>query len=275
MAKRPSAKWVGVIRFPQLQLEINGGFYSSMRRGRAPLPLVRIHLSCQTRLAEAREEKEEPSDAETSEEAAEPIQVAHVLYCPTCRRALRADEIGRAVETQLGLLHITDEEYEGLKVKRAKVIEARIVEDPTTLLLSVGMGRRFWLLPKADSVEAYYTLIHVFRNAQSAGFVQEIVIDRRPYTVVVRPIVTHASVFGEEIAALSADEFVDTDLLRSPKEYQLLPSVPPSVDSKHVAALIVTAQDAAATVDPASCINPQRRKFDALVRQKIAARKVI
>lgn len=279
MAKRPSAKWTGVIEFPQLGLAVDGGLYSTQRRGRVPLPVLRVHTACQTRLeAEVPPAQEKPALEEEGEETPKPTEPTPVTaqpHCPSCRRPLRADEIGRAVVTELGLLVLTDGEYAALKPKKEKRVSATLVAGVADMLATIGTGRRFYLLPKADSVVAYYQLFAVLASTGRAGLIQDLLVDRRAYVVVVRPIVTHHSVFGQPQKVLIVDEFADTDALRDPREFQLLPSVEPTVDTASVGALITQAASVTDVVSPDACVNPERRRFTELVERKIAAVRVL
>lgn len=281
MAKRSSAKWRGVLEFPALDLVIDGGLYSTTRRGRTPLPLIQIHTACTSRLKsdgpppEERRAKDADGEEEgKDEEGTAPPQVALQAHCPTCNRALRHDEVGRAVEASIGLIQITDEEYRALKPEKTKVVRVGLVCGFDEALKTIGAGRRFYVLPKPESVDAYYRLFAVLSAAHVAGFVQDLLVDKRAYNMVIRPIPTLASVFGSVQSVLIADEFQDTDLLRDPREFQLLPAEEPPVSAK-TAKLIIAAQRAAQPLNPDDCINPERRRFKALVGQKLKAQRML
>lgn len=280
--KRPSAKWTGVIEFPQLGLVIDGGLYSVTRKGRTLIPVLHIHIACQSRLAaEVPQEKAEAPETGAGDEAVEKsepaqTQVALQARCPTCNRFLRMDEVGRAVVAEgIGLIQITDEEYAGLKPVKEKRVYVRLVRDVGDVLATIGQGRRFYFLPKTQSVADYYRVFSVLHATARAGFLQDLLVDKRAYVVVIRPIVTHPSVFGQAQKLLVVDEFLDTDTLRDPREFQLLPGEEPASNPASVAALIAAAQAVTDTVSPDACVNPERRRFKELVNRKISARRVL
>lgn len=287
MAKRPSAKWTGVIEFPQLGLAIDGGLYSVTRKGRTPLPVLRTHTACQSRLAsetpQQGQEKGEtvPPETEGDDSIMETVesaqtQVALQVRCPTCNRFLRTDEIGRAVVAEdLGLIQISEEEYAGLKPKKEKRVRAQLVQGVGDVLATIGQGRRFYLLPKTQSVTDYYRVFEVLWVTACAGFIQDLLVDKRAYVVVIRPIVAHPSVFGQAQKILVVDEFLDTDTLRDPREFQLLPGEEPARDPASVLALIAMAQRVTDTVNPDACVNPERRRLKELVERKIKERRVL
>lgn len=273
--KRPSARWTGVIEFPELNLRIDGGFYGTSRRGRTPLSIVTIHKECQTKLSEPLEE--DAGEKEREQAKAEPAltQITGQVHCPTCNRNLRFDEIGRAVETELGLLQIADSELEELKPKKQKSVSAFLIQDVTEALATIGVGRRFYLFPKASSTADYYLLLEILQKSGRVGFIREMVVDKRPYVVIVRPIVTHPSVFGKSRRLLVIDEFVDTDTLRDPGEFQLLPAQEPTLEGRVLVQKVQEAKKIETILNPDECVNPQRRKLKELVERKFRARRVL
>lgn len=279
--KRPSAKWTGVIEFPELSFTINGGLYSTSRRGRTPLPITLIHTQCQTKLpeplAEDMGEEGRTEQVEEQVEAAESAvtQITKQVHCPTCNRFPRLDEIGRAVETDFGLLQITDDEFEELKPKKQKIVSAHLIQDVTGVLTTIGIGRRFYLFPKAPSTADYYLLFEVLQKSGRVGFIREIVVDKRSYVVVVRPIITHSSVFGKSRKLLVVDEFVDTNTLCDPDEYQLLPAQEPPVQEEVIAEKVAAAKKIKTILNPDECVNPQRRHLKEIMERKLQARRVL
>lgn len=283
MAKKPRAAWTGVLAFPELGVELDGWLHASQRRGRTPLPVIMIHTNCKTSLAPpsvgAQREGDEAEKEEKGEtEATPPTPAAAVasLHCPRCNRPVKADEIGRAVETEtLGLVPITEAEYRGLKAEAAKRVEARLIADPASVIASLGLGRRLWVFPKPSSVTEYYLLYQALRQSGRVGFVPEIVIQRRPYVLTIRPLETDPAVHGTRLSVLVADEFNDTDTLRSPAEFDLLPASLPPLDGTVLQHLADRAAAVTATIALDACVNPERRKFRDLIARKVATRRVL
>lgn len=285
MAKKPRAAWTGVLAFPELGIDLDCWLYASQRRGRIPLPVVMIHTSCKTSLASPPEppkpeEKEgEDKEEKPAEGAPSPAPVTAAIaafHCPRCNRPLKSDEVGRAVETEtLGLVPISDAEYAGLKVVAAKRAGAQIVVDPASVIASLGLGRRLWVFPKPVSVGDYFLLLEALRRSGRVAFVPEIVVGKRPYVLVVRPLETDEAVHGTTLSVLVADEFNDTDTLRSPADFELLPTSPPAIDGTRVTILAERAAAITARVNLSVCVNPVRRKFRELVARKVAAQRVL
>lgn len=268
------ARWTGVIEFPDLGLAINGWLYASRKRASPPWPVVQIHTACQTRLP-ARPTEDVPPVAEGSpaedrgrEAGLVPARVAEQTYCPTCSRALRVDEIGHAVDVEGSLVMVSAEEYEGLKGEPTKAVRAQLVRGATSLLETIGTGRRFTLIPKLESVNAYYRLFEILRIASRMGFLPELVVDRRSLVAVVRPLLTDASVFGRSRRLLDVVELADVETVVSPADGGLLPADEPYVDPQEIAAEIAAATRVEAVLQPAQTRSPERERLRALVAAK-------
>ncbi len=277
MAKRPSAKWTGVIAVPELGLSLDGGLYTAVGR-RRPLPFLQVHSQCQTALPAtgSAEQTAGPVDSSglegghSEQSLAEPMtQTTRQMHCPHCRRAIRADEVEYAVEVpSLGRIRVTVAERTSLRPVRARTVNAQVVQDPSDVLATVGTGRRLYVFPKAESVIPYYTLLECLLRARRVLFIPEIVVDRRPYVVVIRPVTTHPAAFRRSSRLLVADELMDTSVLKDPEEYQLLPAEEPVVRGGD--ALAVRASGILRMIDLTECANPEQRRFATFVQEKVA-----
>ena len=141
-AKRPAAKWVGTLTAQQLNLSLGIKLFSNKLSSRIKLPFMRVHASCRTQVkveASAATALMEPAKDETppAEKEAGPTQVAVALRCPSCNKGLQPDEVVRAVDTQIGILTVTDEEFDTIKPKKSKCATGTVVSDALDMLMTV------------------------------------------------------------------------------------------------------------------------------------------
>ncbi len=273
MARRPSARWTGVIQFQNI-LNLDGGLYSSTIRKPRDLPFVQVHLNCKTALKihEELDTEEEPVESEPRDgKRGKLVQTAHQTFCPSCNHAIKANEIGTAAETDLGLILVTEEERNAIKPKASKSICARIVsaEIIDSVFAAVGFGRRLYFLPKPNAVSDYYLLFNSLRQARCVAFIPEITIGRRSYVGTIRPITMHRVVFGSERRVLVFDEVADTDTIKDPSEFQLLPGDEPTFNQREVSSLARRISGQISDLDLAECVSPERRKALELIKTKI------
>lgn len=277
MAKRPSAKWAGVLHIPNLGLSIDGGLYTASAR-RKPVPFLQIHTACSQTLeapkGNGRQERDEEED-ESPAAKEEPAQTTRQAYCPACKKPIMADEIGYVVETRVGRMFFTTEEREALKSPRSKAIDGKVVHSMSTMLETVGTGRRLYFFPKPDSVDAYYLLLRTLQKTGNMVFVPEIVLDKRPYVLVIHPVQMDPEVFGSSRTLLVADELCDTEAVKNPDEYQLLPAEEPALDDDRVRDLSKLVRKVATDVNLADCVNPQQARLKRFVAKKISEARTI
>lgn len=267
------ARWTGVIEFPDLGLAISGWLYASRKRASPPWPVVQIHTTCRTRLPTKISERQEGIEDLVSELGGEKVgapttRVAEQSYCPTCSRALRTDEVGHAVDVEGSLVLISAEEYQGLKGEPTKTVRAQLVRGAPSLLETIGTGRRFTLIPKLESVKAYYQLFEILRIASRQGFLSELVVDRRSLVAVVRPLLTDASVFGRSRRLLDVVELADVETVVNPADSGLLPADEPYVDPQEIAAEIAAATRVEVVLQSAQTRSPERERLRTLVEAK-------
>lgn len=279
---RAKAVWTGVLDVPELDLVIDGGFYSVKRRGRKPLPVVMTHTECQRTVEVSKTAKPEGTEEkgaveEEGQQEAVPTPLRQQLYCPACRRYVRADEIGRAVRTEsFGVVPLSAEELAALQPQEeTKRVKVQLVRNADAALATIGTGRRLFCFPKPADVEAYYLLLNVFQKSDRCGFLQDVVVGGRFYVFLLRPIVTVAAVFGRALPLLVVDEFFDTDMLKNPADLGFLPVTPPVSDAAVLEGHLARAKAATREVDPDQCVNPSQRRLKELVLRKVAQRRTL
>lgn len=270
MAKRPSAKWAGVLHIQNLGLSIDGGLYTASAR-RKPVPFLQVHTVCNGAIEASKGSggEDKDGDEEESSSKGELVQTTRQIHCPSCQKPIMADEIGYVVETRIGRMYFTPEEREDLKSQRSKAIDGKVVNNMSTILETVGTGRRLYYFPKPESADTYYLLLRVLQKTGNMVFVPEIVLDKRPYVLVIHPVQMDPEVFGSSRTLLVADELCDTEAVKNPDDYQLLPAEDPAVDGDRVRDFSKLVRKVATDVNLADCVNPQQARLKRFVERKI------
>lgn len=266
-----TADWVGVIHVGAVALDCR--LFSAGGRAK-PLPLRTIHVGCKTVLAPERGERTTGTSQPSEEgEATEPsaTDAREQLYCPRCQKALRSDEIGRAVETETGLVVLTDAELASLTPEPCKEVRVEFVHLDNPVVWAVGTGRRLYVFPKPAAVKDYTTIFHLLREAQLAGFIRTIVIKRVAYPAVLRPLTIPSAVFGAARKLLVLDVLEDTDKLKDPDGFPDFVRELGEAEAAALASHITGAQARVQALDPDQCVSPRRRALKDLLRRKMEA----
>ena len=262
MAKT-TAEWTGVFVVGSFELDCR--LFGATGRAK-PLPLKMVHIDCKTVLeeeaAEPIEEEEKPKL-----EAAAPIETREQIFCSKCQIPLRADQIGRGIETEVGTILLLETELNSLEFQPAKRVTAELIaaDDPT--LTATGFGRRLYVMPKPAAIKTWNQIFHVLKESQRVGFLNPIVIKRKANVGILRPLVVPAVVFGEERAILVLDILNDTDCLKDPASVPDYPRILPPINVAELAKPIADAQAATGRLDPERCVNPKRIQIKEVLTQ--------
>lgn len=268
-----SAEWTGVIELGRQALDCR--LFSASGKAK-PFPLRMIHIKCKTPLKSfqkpEREKTEEEEREETPEEEIEetkPVEVRGQIYCPTCNLALKADEIGRAAETEAGLILLTDIELESLEFKKEKRVRAEFIDSNDPAITAIGSGRRLYVFPKPAAVQVYSNVFHILQESKTAGFIPELVIKKTAYPAMLRPLSFPEVVFGALRQGLIVDVLRDSDTLKDPGDFSDFPQQIQPLDVSQLAQQIAEAQSARRPLEPERCVNPKRQRFKDLLKRKM------
>ena len=266
-----SAEWTGVIELGCQELDCR--LFSASGRAK-PFPLRMIHLKCKTPLKpfqkperEKIEEREETPEEKVEE--TKPVEVRAQIYCPTCNIALKADEIGRAAETDAGLILLTDVELESLEFKKEKRVKAEFIDINDLSITAIGAGRRLYVFPKPAAVQVYFNVFHILQESNTAGFIPELVIKKAAYPAMLRPLSFPEPVFGALRQVLIVDVLRDSDTLKDPGDFPDFPQQIQPLDVSQLAQQIADAQSAKRPLEPERCVNPKRQRFKDLLKRKM------
>lgn len=261
-----SAEWSGVIEIVGEELDCR--LFSATGRAR-PLPLRLVHARCRTTLEEEKEEQGKPEVEEEKREEPPPAEAREQLYCPKCAMAIKADEIGRVVDSGEGFLDITEAELASLQFETGKRVRAEIVRADDPAIAAIGIARRLYLFPKPASLPGYANVFHVLKETGLAGFLPDLVIKKRPAPAVLRLTVIPEAVFGAGREALTVSVLEDTDKLKDPAAFPDYPREIPSLDAAALAKPMAEAQAAARPLDPERCVNPRRKRLKTILLEKM------
>lgn len=267
MAKSANAEWVGVLVVGPYELDCRLFAATGWAK---PFPLKDVHADCRTTLDVPKQRREEPSNGDEAPSGTtdEPTatETREQLYCPKCQRALKADEVSKAAETDAGLITLTETDVASLSfapVKRA-VTEFALLDD--SALAATGVDRRFWVFPKPAALETYAKVWTLLIEARLVALVPLLVLKRKPYIGVLRPLILPADFFGEERRLLVLDTLMDTDRLKDPARFPDYPRGFPILGMGTMAQPIADAQASLRPFDPSRCINPLRMRLKGLVK---------
>lgn len=258
------AEWTGVIELDGQELDCR--LFSASGKPK-PLPLRLIHRKCKTSLempkkVEIREKEEGPQEMA-------PVIVREQIDCPKCHIALKTDEIGRAAETEAGLIILTDEEVESLVFKPTKRVKAEFIEANDPSIIALGLGRQLYVLPKPASLQTYYNVFHILCQSNTIGFIPELVIGKTAYRAILQPITIPEVIFGTSRQVLVVEMLRDSDTLKDPGDFPDFPrEIPPSI-IRLLTKQIVKARDKSQPLDPERCVNPKRQRLKGLLKGKV------
>ena len=261
-----AAEWTGVIVVGPYELDCR--LFSAFGRAK-PLPLRFVHKNCHTVLDEIRAEKEELQERVEAEELSS-VQVREQLFCPKCQRSLKTDEISRGVETESGIIEVSEAEIATLEFKPTKRVTAELIEANDPAIEAVGFGRRLYVFPKPSALGIYANIYYMLRDSKRAGFISSLVIKRKPKVVDLRPLTIPSVIFDQDRPILIVDMLNDTDRLKDPAEFLDYPRSLPAANFAVLAQPIAEAQKSFKPLDPERCVNPKRLVIKEIVKQAVA-----
>lgn len=259
------AEWTGVIVVGPYELDCR--LFSAFGRGK-PFPIKFIHAKCHTTLGEILTEKEEKEKGVVAEELPT-VQAREQLFCPKCQRPLKTDEVGQGVETESGIIEVSEAEITTLEFGLTKRVAAELIQADDSAIEAVGFGRRLYVLPKPAAVDVYASIYYTLRESRRIGFISPLVIKKKPNVAVIRPLTIPFVVFGQERPVLVLDVLNDTDRLKDPAE---LPDYPGSLPALNLAVLaqpIAEAQKITTRLDPERCVNPKRLRLKGIIKRAV------
>lgn len=262
-----SAEWTGVIELGREELDCR--LFSGSGRAK-PFPLRMIHIKCKTPLKTLQKpEIEEREEIAKGVEGVRPVEVREQINCPICGIALKADEIGRAAETDAGLIPLTDVELKSLEFKKKRRVKAEFINANDPLIIAIGAGRRLYVFPKPAARQTYFNVFHILRESNTAGFIPELVIKKTAYPAILHSLTIPKEVFGATRQELVVDVLRDSDTLKDPGDFPDFPREIPPIDVSQLAKQIADAQSALHPLEPERCVNPKRRRFKDLLKKKM------
>ena len=264
-----SAEWTGVIELGKEELDCR--LFSASGKAK-PFPLKMIHLKCKTPLASAKKVKPEEEEKEEEVESAEKtalVETREQINCPSCRIALKADEIGRAAETDAGLILLAEEELESLEPKKEKRVRADFVDASDPCIFAIGIGRRLYVFPKPAAVQSYCNIFHILNESKTAGFIPELVIKKIAYPAILQPILIPEAIFGAKRQVLVVDVLKDSEILKDPIDFPDYITEIPLINVWQLAQQIAEAQQRKHSLNPELCVNPKRKRLKELLRKKV------
>lgn len=261
-----NAEWTGVIELGAEELDCR--LFSASGRAK-PFPLKMIHLKCKTILEPPKMVKTEEEEAKPLEveEKLTPAEVREQINCPRCGIALKTDEIGRAAETNAGLILLAEEELESLEPKKEKRVKAEFVDASDPCIFAIGIGRRLYVFPKPAAVQSYCNIFHILNESKTAGFIPELVIKKIAYPAILQPILIPEAIFGAERQVLVVDVLRDSEILKDPADFPDFIRKMPSLNVAQMAKQISEAQQKKRPLNPELCVNPKRKRLKELLRK--------
>lgn len=261
-----SAEWTGVIEFGGEELDCRLFSVSGKPK---PFPLRLIHVKCKTPLIPPPKPEMGEEEAKVKVEVMGPVGVREQINCPTCGIALKADEIGRAAETEAGLISLADEELKSLEFEKKKRVKAEFIDGNDSSIAAIGIGRRLYVFPKPAAIQTYYNVFHILRESSTAGFIPELVIKKAAYPAILRPISIPEVVFGAPRQVLVVEVLRDSDALKDPGDFPDFPKEIPPPNISQLAKQIADAQSGMRSLETERCINPKRQRLKALLKKKV------
>lgn len=267
-----AAEWVGVIVVGSYSLDCR--LFSVFGKAR-PFPIKFVHTKCHTALGEEisaeKKEKEEVKVEEVGVSKELPsVQLREQLFCSKCQRPLRADEINRGIETEVGIIEVSEVEIETLKFEPTKRVTAELIQAGDPAIEAVGFGRRLYVFPKPAAHEAYASIYYMLRESKRIGFISLLVIKQKPYVAVIRSLAVPSVIFGREYPLLVLDVLNDTDCLKDPAGFPDYPVSLPPPNFAVLAQPVAEAQKIETKLDPERCVNPRRLKLKEIIKRAVA-----
>lgn len=266
MAKA-AAEWTGVISIGPFILDCR--LFSAFGKAK-PFPLRYVHTNCHTVLEEVEEKEARESPVEEVVAKLPAVQVREQFFCPKCQRPLRTDEIGRGLETEAGIIEVSEAEIASLEFEPTKQLKTELIQADDPAIEAVGFGRRLYVVPKPAATGVYSAVFYMLRESRRIAFISPLIIKRKTYITVLRPLEIPEVIFGKKRQLLVVDVLNDTDQLKDPAE---LPDYPSALLEPSMAELsqpIAEAQKVAARLDPERCINPKRLKLKEIIKKAVA-----
>jgi non-homologous end joining protein Ku len=264
MPVRPSAEWSGVIVIGDI--EVDGRLFSATSR-KQDISLVTIHTMCIAPVAEIEEAPKPQKRVKAKKEKPQIAPVARQLFCKRCQKAVPADELGKAYQTEDGkLIPITPDELMLLEPEPVKRVTAFCIKADDPLLAAFGTGRRLYFFPNPAFVENYYKAWAILHRWNLLGFIEELVIDKEKasYPVVVRPVTIPPEMAdGRKRKVLVVEVVREPSEVKKPTEITTLPEQEPEFPTRYLAKLPVTTL----TID--SFRNPRTKKLSRLIKKKL------
>jgi len=269
--KKLTANWTGVITLlmndtPIAKLDCR--LYSATGNPK-PLSLSQVHAECLTAVKETKKAKEQMGGKGKEKISPQVTQVRHEPYCPKCGRFLKTDEVSRAIETATGSVKITEAEFATLAFTPNKAVTAKLFRSDGAVA-AIGVDRRFYVLPRATSLEAYGIVLYVLGATEGVGFIEEVVIDEKPRVGVLRLLKFPKVLFGHEDKVLVFDALIDTGSLKDPRGFpDCSQAIPALANKSQLDKTINRLAGSLAAIDPEKCIDPRRQQLAMLARKKI------
>ncbi|MDP2967547.1 MAG: hypothetical protein Q8N87_04025 [bacterium] len=270
--KKLTANWTGVITLlmndtPIAKLDCR--LYSATGRPK-PLSLSQVHAECLTAVSEETKEAKEQMGGEGKEKISPQVtQVRHEPYCPKCGRFLKTDEVSRAIETATGSVKITEAELAALAFTPNKAVTAKLFRGDGAVA-AIGVDIRFYVLPRATSLEAYGIVLYVLGATEGVGFIEEVVIDKKPRVGVLRLLKFPKVLFGHEDKVLVFDALIDTGSLKDPRGFpDYSHTITALANKSQLDETISRLAEPLAAIDPEKCIDPRRQRIAMLARKKL------
>ena len=269
--KKPSAEWTGVmtVRIGTAELPLDCRLVS-VKGKPTPLPLRQVHTNCDTAIKEDGGAEKFTEEQEDIEEGA--VELRTQPYCPKCNRALQSDEITKAIETNVGLIQVTEADAGLLNFLPTKSVSVELITANDPAIETIGIDRSFFVFPKPAARDTYAKTFFVLQESGVIGFIPTIVIKRKPRVAILRPMVYPQIIFGSERKCLLLDLLNDSGKLKDPARFADYPGEfsKPLTD---LTTIVVEARKIAGRLDPERCIDPKRQRA-AEIAKRVVARSV-
>lgn len=291
MATLP-AEWTGVIKFGTFELDCR--LFSANGKAQE-YPMKMVHILCHT---EASLKPDAPSDSvymsvdkatvlvggdkddetlELTQEygSAEADVVASVnsneqMYCPHCQKYLKSTEMGTAVQTDIGLIAVSQNELDILEFKPCKLAPAHFMYADDSAIDTIGVARWLYVIPKPTALQSYANLYHSMVATGHVGFIPLLIIKRKPRVAILKPMNIPDTIFGARRELLAVGLLTDTDTLRDPASVPGYFGVLPKASTEDGIMVIEDILKNVIHLDIDRCINPKRRMLRELIIKRIS-----
>lgn len=228
----PKSQWAGVFKFPE-QLLLDCSLYAAAGKS-LEFPFVEVHTPCLTPTKKKKRggsESDEDSSETSSEAAAnddgiqaadaDPLRTSKTVeqeICSKCEQPILSSDKGRAVDSDLGLLLLTEKDIASVTFERDKEVEAILCDDPDNLIDLIGRSTRYIIIPKPAFVDVYDQLYFNLSVGRRCALIPQLTISSKsgPSAAVIRTLCYPASIFGVERKILILEMINDPDALNDP-----------------------------------------------------------